>query len=186
MTKRTLTILLLALLLAVYSSDALKAAAIHLLRPAAASLSVVMFKLARVSPTTVAPYTIKVINQAGAWRTIYLSEGCSGIRSLMPALILALAVGYLYLRRWWTQALLLLATAALVVIINAERIAVLTLLSFRDIRWLTGIYHQEGSLLAFAVTLSLLAGVTHFLRRAETHDRFREANASYCGASRHL
>jgi exosortase D (VPLPA-CTERM-specific) len=49
-------------------------------------------------------------------------DACSGLRYLMPLILMGLLFGYFYCRRWWQNALLLIAVIPLSIVVNAIRI----------------------------------------------------------------
>ncbi len=59
-------------------------------------------------------------------------DACSGLRYLLPLLLLALIVGHFYSRGWWRKGVLIMLVVPLSVVLNALRI------------WLTGILTVNG------------------------------------------
>jgi exosortase len=100
--------------------------------------------------------------------TIEIARECSGIRSTLALLIVALLAGHLLLRSPWTKAALLLVTIPLVVVKNGIRIATLTLLSIHvDPGYLNGSLHHRGGIVFFLLALLLLAPVLWLLQHSE-------------------
>lgn len=100
--------------------------------------------------------------------TIEVAAECSGIRSSMALLILALLVGHLFLRTFWKQTLFVLAGLAIMIIKNGIRIATLTILSqYVDPGFLYGRLHHEGGIVFFLIGLVLLFPVFWLLQRSE-------------------
>jgi exosortase len=100
--------------------------------------------------------------------TIEVAAECSGIRSSLALLILALLVGHLFLETFWKQTLFVLVGLAIMVIKNGIRIATLTILSqYVDPGFLYGRLHHEGGIVFFLIGLVLLAPVFWLLQRSE-------------------
>jgi len=100
--------------------------------------------------------------------SIEVAAECSGIRSSLALLILALLVGHLFLRTFWKQALFVLVGLAIMIIKNGIRIATLTILSqYVDPGFLYGRLHHEGGIVFFLIGLVLLAPVFWLLQRSE-------------------
>ena len=81
-------------------------------------------------------------------------EACSGIRSLMTLLTLAVVYAYFFERRWWRRSALILAVAPIAVLTNAARVTGTGLLAHRY-----GEAAAEGFLHSFSGTLVFLAAV---------------------------
>jgi exosortase len=100
--------------------------------------------------------------------TIEIAKECSGIRSSLALLIIALLAGHLFLRSPWRLAVLTLAALPLLVVKNGMRIVTLSLLSiYVDPGFLAGRLHQDGGVLFFLLALLMLAPVLHLLQRSE-------------------
>jgi exosortase len=101
--------------------------------------------------------------------SIAVAEECSGIRSSMAVLILALLAAHIYLRRFWSQALFVAASIVIMIVKNGIRIATLTLLSIHvDPGFLSGRLHHQGGFVFFFLGLALLGPVLWFLTERET------------------
>ena len=85
-------------------------------------------------------------------------EACSGIRSLMTLLTLAVVYAYFFERRWWRRIALMLAVAPIAVLTNAARVTATGLLAHRyGAAEAEGFLHRfSGSLVFFAAVLLLL------------------------------
>jgi exosortase len=81
-------------------------------------------------------------------------EACSGIRSLMTLLTLAVVYAYFFERSWWRRIVLVLAVIPIAVITNAARVAGTGLLAHRY-----GESMAEGFLHNFSGTLVFIAAV---------------------------
>ena len=100
--------------------------------------------------------------------SIEIAEECSGIRSSMAVLILALLAAHFYLRSFWKQALFLLSSLLIMIVKNAIRIATLTILAlYVNPSFLFGRLHHEGGILFFSLGLLLLVPILWILVRSE-------------------
>jgi exosortase len=103
--------------------------------------------------------------------TIEVAAECSGIRSSLALLILALLVGHLFLRTLWKQTLFVLVGLAIMIVKNGIRIATLTILSqYVDPGFLYGRLHREGGIVFFLIGLVLLFPVFWLLQRSERQE----------------
>jgi exosortase len=100
--------------------------------------------------------------------SIEVARECSGIRSSLALIILAILVAHFYLRTLWRQALLVLAGLFVMILKNAIRIVTLTLLaSYVDPGFLYGNLHREGGVVFFLLGLAILAPLLWWLERSE-------------------
>jgi exosortase len=100
--------------------------------------------------------------------TIEVAKECSGIRSSMAVLILALLIVHFGLKSFWKKTLFLASALFVMILKNGIRIASLTLLSmYVDPGFLYGRLHHEGGVVFFLLGLLLLTPLLWFLRRAE-------------------
>ena len=88
-------------------------------------------------------------------------EACSGIRSLMTLLTLAIVYAYFFERSWWRRIALMLAVAPIAVVTNAARVTATGLLAHRY-----GESMAEGFLHNFSGSLVFLAAVVLLLLTA--------------------
>jgi exosortase len=99
---------------------------------------------------------------------IEVAKECSGIRSSLALLILALLVGHLFLRTFWKQAVFVIAGILVMVIKNGVRIATLTILAqYVDPSFLFGRLHHDGGVVFFLIGLLLLWPILWLLQRGE-------------------
>jgi exosortase len=99
---------------------------------------------------------------------IEVAKECSGIRSSLALLILALVVGYLFLRTLWKQLVFVIAGLLIMVVKNGVRIATLTILAeYVDPSFLLGRLHHEGGVVFFLLGLLLLLPILWLLQRGE-------------------
>ncbi len=97
---------------------------------------------------------------------IEVAQECSGIRSSLALLILALVAGHLLLRTPWKQVVLVIAGLLIMVVKNGVRIATLTILAeYVDPGFLYGRLHHEGGVVFFLLGLVLLLPVLWLLQR---------------------
>jgi exosortase len=99
---------------------------------------------------------------------IEVARECSGIRSSLALIILAILVAHFYLRTFWRQVVLVLAGLFVMILKNAIRIVTLTLLaSYVDPGFLYGDLHREGGVVFFLIGLAILAPLLWWLERGE-------------------
>lgn len=109
--------------------------------------------------------------------SIEIAQECSGIRSSIALLILAVLVSHFAFRPFWKKAAFVCAGLAMMVIKNGIRISTLTLLAlYVDPGFLFGKLHRQGGFLFFLLGLALLLPVFWLLRRGEKAPK-REAPA---------
>ncbi|MGB2677965.1 MAG: exosortase/archaeosortase family protein [Candidatus Acidiferrum sp.] len=100
---------------------------------------------------------------------IEVAKECSGIRSSLALLILALVAGHLLLRTAWKQVVFVVAGLLIMVVKNGVRIATLTILAeYVDPNFLFGRLHHEGGIVFFLLGLLLLLPILWLLQRGET------------------
>jgi len=100
--------------------------------------------------------------------SIEVARECSGIRSSLALLILAILVAHFYLDTFWKQVILVIAGLFVMILKNGVRIVTLTLLaSYVDPGFLYGRLHREGGVVFFLLGLLLLAPLLWFLQRTE-------------------
>jgi exosortase len=100
--------------------------------------------------------------------SIEVAQECSGIRSSLALLILALLVAHFSFRPLWKKALFVFAGLCMMLIKNGIRIATLTLLAnYVNPDFLYGRLHHQGGIAFFLVGLVLLLPVFWYLRRGE-------------------
>jgi len=111
--------------------------------------------------------------------SIEVARECSGIRSSIALVILALLVAHFSFSRFWKKTIFVCAGLLMMVVKNGVRIATLTILANNvDPDFLYGKLHHEGGVVFFLIGLALLLPVYWILRRGEeTH------NISSSGAS---
>lgn len=100
--------------------------------------------------------------------SIEVARECSGIRSSIALLVLAILVGHFYLRKLWKQTVFVLAGIVVMIVKNGIRIVTLTLLAnYVDPGFLFGNLHRQGGVVFFMIGLLLLVPVFWLLQRNE-------------------
>ncbi|HEY6945923.1 MAG TPA: exosortase/archaeosortase family protein [Candidatus Acidoferrum sp.] len=100
---------------------------------------------------------------------IEVAKECSGIRSSMALLILALLVAHFRLSNLWYKILFVTVGFFMMIVKNGIRIATLTLLAvYVDPGFLFGRLHRQGGIVFFLLALLLLLPLLILLERAES------------------
>lgn len=105
-----------------------------------------------------------------------VAEACSGIRSLMSLVALAIIYGYLLEKRLWARWLLALASVPIAVAANSVRIIGTGLLvQYWDAEMAEGFFHASWGWIIFVVSLLMLYALHGLIRlvgrtEAESHD----------------
>jgi exosortase len=100
--------------------------------------------------------------------SIEVAAECSGIRSSIALLILAVLIVHFSFSRFWKKAVFVAAGLLMMLIKNGVRIATLTLLAqYVNRGFLFGRLHREGGVVFFLLGLALLLPVYWLLRRGE-------------------
>ena len=100
--------------------------------------------------------------------SIEVARECSGIRSSIALLVLAILVGHFFLRTWWKQVVFLLAGFVVMIVKNGIRIVTLTMLAtYVDPGFLYGNLHREGGVVFFMIGLLLMVPVFWILQSGE-------------------
>ena len=101
--------------------------------------------------------------------SIEVAQECSGIRSSLALLILALLVAHFSFRPFWKKLAFVAAGLCMMLVKNGIRIASLTLLAnYVNPAFLTGRLHHQGGVVFFLIGLALLLPVYWALRRGES------------------
>jgi len=100
--------------------------------------------------------------------SIEVAQECSGIRSSLALLILAVLVAHFSFRPMWKKLVFVAAGLIMMLAKNGIRIATLTLLAnYVDPDFLYGKLHRQGGIVFFLIGLALLLPVFFYLRRGE-------------------
>ena len=113
-------------------------------------------------------------------RKLFVTEACSGLRSLTALFSMSLLLGALLLRTWIGRTILLLGAIAIAIGINAIRVFLSGfLVVFVDPSLAEGFLHLSEGWLLFLVSLSVIAGFAWILGRFERWPaRFRTAESA--------
>jgi exosortase len=150
------------LLLAIPIPDFLLNRAIYLLQKGSAEIAAVLFDWSGV-PVLRDGFVFRL-----AHVSIEVARECSGIRSSLALLILAILVAHFYLDTFWKQLVLVVAGLFVMILKNGVRIVTLTLLaSYVDPGFLYGRLHHKGGVVFFLLALLLLAPLVWLLGRRE-------------------
>jgi exosortase len=140
---------LLFLFLMVPLPDALLERVTTTLQNGSAFATCVLFRAANI------PYVRHGVVVALPRIDIYIAEECSGIRSSMVLFLCTLVLGQLYLKSFWTKALLTLAVLPIMVAKNGLRIFVLSTLGmYVDPSFLSGRLHNDGGFIFFGLAFA--------------------------------
>ena len=96
-------------------------------------------------------------------------NACSGIRSLLSLVTLAIIYGYLLEDRRWVRVVLAIAAVPIAVAANGSRIVGTGLLSLWDPDKAEGFYHTSEGLLIFVISLIMLFAVHGLINRIWKH-----------------
>jgi exosortase len=153
---------LVFLFLTIPLPDALLNRSIYFLQKGSADVTEMIFDLVRV-PALREGFVFHL-----AHVNIEVARECSGIRSSMALLILALIFGHLLLHTFWKQIVLVLAGLLIMLVKNGVRIATLTILAqYVDPGFLYGRLHRQGGVVFFLLGIILLLPILWLLHRGE-------------------
>ena len=114
--------------------------------------------------------------------SIEVARECSGIRSSIALLVLAILVGHFFLRTWWKQLVFVLVGFAVMIVKNGIRIVTLTVLAtYVDPGFLYGNLHREGGVVFFMIGLLLMVPVFWLLQAGEESPNLQPAKLSAPG-----
>ena len=95
-----------------------------------------------------------------------VTEACSGIRSLVSLLALAVAWAYLTLPGYWSRFVLVLSAIPITIIANAARVIVTGLIGqWFGVKYAEGIFHSFSGWIIFLVAFAGLLGVHTLLQK---------------------
>jgi exosortase len=100
--------------------------------------------------------------------SIEVAQECSGIRSSIALLILAVLIAHFVFRTFWKKLVFVAAGLVMMLVKNGIRIATLTILAnYVDPRFLSGSLHRDGGVVFFLVGLVLMLPVYWVLKEGE-------------------
>jgi exosortase len=118
---------------------------------------------ARHVPVILAGNVIHVPGQS-----LFVTEACSGLRSLTALLSLGVLMGGLFLTSPWSRALVVLITIPVAMLINGVRVFLTGfLVYFVDPELGTGFMHYTEGWVLFLVSFGIIGGLTWFVAVAE-------------------
>ncbi len=110
---------------------------------------------------------------------LFVTEACSGLRSLTALLSIGLLLGALWLHSRVLRVLLIVAAVGMAVLVNAVRVFLTGFfVYFISPEMGQGFLHLSEGWLLFVVSLAVLGGVTWLARGLETRLAARRAHAS--------
>jgi exosortase len=99
---------------------------------------------------------------------IEIARECSGIRSSIALLILAVLVAHFSFSKFWKKVVFVAAGLLMMIIKNGVRIATLSLLAeYVNPKFLFGRLHHDGGVVFFLLGLALLVPIYYLLRRGD-------------------
>jgi exosortase len=153
------------LLLAIPLPDSLLNRFIYALQAGSASITDFLFELSGV------PFLREGFVFRLPVMSIEVAQECSGIRSSMALLVLAILVSHFAFHRFWKKAVFVAAGLVMMIVKNGVRIATLTLLAnYVNPDFLLGRLHRDGGVVFFLLGLLLLLPVYWLLRKGEAQD----------------
>ena len=127
----------------------------------------------KLAAATLPLFGVPVLRQGNvmtlASQVLQVAEACSGIRSLMSLVTLAIIYGYLMERRLWIRYVLALAAVPVAVAANSFRIISTGLMvQYWDPDKAEGYFHTSWGWIVFVVSLLMLYGVHAIIRKFAT------------------
>lgn len=100
--------------------------------------------------------------------SIEVAQECSGIRSSIALLILAVLIAHFAFQTIWKKLIFIVAGLAMMLVKNGVRIATLTILAnYLDPAFLYGRLHHDGGVVFFLMGLGLMVPVYWLLKKGE-------------------
>jgi exosortase len=101
-------------------------------------------------------------------RDLFVTEACSGLRSITSLLALGVLMGGLYMRSPWSRLSIVLLAVPVAVVINAFRVFLTGfLILFVDPRWADGFLHATEGWLMFVMAFSILGVIAWVITTIE-------------------
>jgi exosortase len=109
---------------------------------------------------------------------LFVTEACSGLRSLTALLSLTILTAGVWLRSWTSRIIIVAAAIPLAILINGVRVFLTGfLVYFVDPRLGQGFMHLTEGWLLFLVSMSAVGALTVIIRAIEQRARFRKRGA---------
>lgn len=107
-------------------------------------------------------------------RSLFVTEACSGLRSLTALLALGLMIGGIWLRSWWGRGALIAAAIPVAVALNGVRVFLTGfLMYFVSPAFGLGVMHYSEGWVIFVAAFAILGGVAWLVAAAEHRLRHR-------------
>ncbi len=150
------------------------------LKLAASTISVEMLRLFGVSVLQQGNIIDLGVDQ------LQVVDACSGLRYLMPMILLALLIGYFFSKGWWRRTILLIIVPPLSTFVNAFRIFVTGILTAKGHKELAqSFFHDFSGWLVFMVASALLIAAAFILKKTGRVPKVKKA-VDYGGRNERL
>lgn len=112
---------------------------------------------------------------------LQIVDACSGLRYLLPSILLALLIGYFFHTRLWKRLVLLVLAAPVTLVSNAFRIAMTgVLVQYVSPEFGEGFLHDFSGWVVYMLSILLLGGCSLGLKRISPAPQAREEEATVC------
>jgi exosortase len=102
-------------------------------------------------------------------QSLFVTEACSGLRSLTALIAIGVVIGGIWLKTWWSRVLLLLAAIPVAIAVNVLRIFITGFFTYYVGPGLgSGIMHYTEGWALFTVAFVVLGGMALGLGKAES------------------
>ncbi|MBU1612505.1 MAG: VPLPA-CTERM-specific exosortase XrtD [Proteobacteria bacterium] len=103
---------------------------------------------------------------------LQIIDACSGLRYLLPSILLALLIGHFLHTKTWKKLTLLVLSIPVTLVSNAFRIAMTgVLVTYVSVKFGEGFLHDFSGWVVYMVSIVLLGGLSLALRRIRPSDR---------------
>lgn len=97
---------------------------------------------------------------------LQIVDACSGLRYLLPSILLALLIGYFFHSKWWKRLVLLALSGPVTLVSNAFRIAMTgVLVTYVSPEFGEGFLHDFSGWVVYMLSIILLVGASLLLKR---------------------
>lgn len=91
--------------------------------------------------------------------SLQVVDACSGLRYIMPLIVLGIVLAYFFRAVFWKRVLLVVSTIPLAIVVNGARIALTGIISAScGLRFAEGFYHDFTGWVVFMASLAFLMG----------------------------